>query len=108
MVSMMDSRRRRLALPGLVAVLLWLAAAFCPAQQSQPEIEQYIHASWDSLSRSMSDCKSVVDPKVTTVPVLYLPAGMRTPPAVAAMQRQCHVDVEHLPRKIVHMGDVKV
>ena len=56
----------------------------------------------------MSECKSVVDPKVTTAPILYLPWHMPTPPAVLAMQRQCSVEVEHLPRKIVRMGDVKV
>jgi alpha,alpha-trehalase len=54
----------------------------------------------------MSSCTSVVDPKVTTTPVLYLPAGMAIPPSVAAMQQQCRVEVQHLPRKITHMGDV--
>ena len=28
-------------------------------------IDAYIHQGWDSLSRSMSECKSLVDPKVT-------------------------------------------
>ena len=71
-------------------------------------IISYIEGGWDTLSRSMSECKSVVDSKVTTTPILYLPAGMDTPASVAAMQQQCKVQVEHLPRKIEHMGDVKV
>src|SRR5271165_3449453 len=31
----------------------------------------YIHKSWDELSRSMTDCHSLVDVKVTSNPVLY-------------------------------------
>ena len=72
------------------------------------KIQGYIDSGWDTLSRSMSDCKSLVDTKVTTDPVLYLPAGMSTPAAVAAAQQQCHVSVQHLPRRIAHMGDVRV
>ena len=49
-------------------------------------IRDYIGNSWTTLSRSMSECKSVADIKVqTTAPVLYLPADLPTPPAVAAM-----------------------
>jgi alpha,alpha-trehalase len=68
----------------------------------------YIHNSWDTLSRSMTDCKSLVDPKVTTAPILYLPADLATPASVTAMQKLCNVEVRRLPRKITHMGDVKV
>jgi alpha,alpha-trehalase len=75
---------------------------------SQAKILSYIHNSWDSLSRSMSDCKSLVDSKVTTAPVLYLPAGLATPAPVVAAQKLCNLDVRRLPRKITHMGDVKV
>ena len=56
----------------------------------------------------MSECKSVVDPKVKTAPILYLPWKMPTPPAVVAMQKECSVEIEHLPRAIIRMGDVKV
>jgi alpha,alpha-trehalase len=82
-----------------------------PGRQStaaNTKILAYIDESWNSLSRSMTDCKSLVDPKVTTAPVLYLPAGMATPPAVAAAHQQCDVEIQHLPRKITHIGDVRV
>ena len=82
-------------------------AVLAPSAQVKP-IDQYIQHGWDVLSRSMTECKSVVDLKVTTRPVLYLPYGLPTPPAVSAMQKQCAVQVEHLPRKITQMGDVKV
>jgi alpha,alpha-trehalase len=75
---------------------------------SNAKILSYIHNSWDSLSRSMTDCKSLVDPKVTTAPILYLPAGLPTPVSVTAMQKLCKVEVRRLPRKITHMGEVKV
>ena len=82
-----------------------------PADQNaaaDAKILAYIDSSWDSLSRSMTDCKSLVDPKVTTTPVLYLPADMAIPTAVSSAHRQCGVEVRHLPRKIAHMGDVRV
>jgi alpha,alpha-trehalase len=81
-----------------------------PAQNaaSNAKIVAYIDNSWSTLSRSMTDCKSIVDPKVTTAPILYLPASMESPPAVAAVHQQCNVEVQHLPRKISHIGDVTV
>lgn len=75
---------------------------------SNAKILRYIHNSWDSLSRSMADCKSLVDPKVTTAPILYLPADLATPAPVVAAQKLCNIEIRRLPRKINHMGDVKV
>ena len=91
-----------------IALAACLLGSMACAQTAPVPIEQYIHGAWDTLGRSMSECKSVVDTKVTTAPILYLPAGMATPPAVASMQKECNVQVEHLPRKIARMGDVKV
>lgn len=79
-----------------------------PSAADKAKILAYIRTSWSTLSRSMSSCTSVVDPKVTTPPVLYLPSGMAIPPSVSAMQQQCKVEVRNLPRKISHMGDVTV
>jgi alpha,alpha-trehalase len=56
----------------------------------------------------MADCKSLVDPKVTTRPFLYLPHSMAVPPEVAAVQKQCGVQVRNLPITIHHIGDVRV
>ncbi len=70
-------------------------------------IGDYINHGWDTLSRSMAECKSVVDLKVTTAPILYLPAGFAEPPAVAAMESECHVQVKHLPKTIHKLGDVR-
>jgi len=98
----------------LFMVVILLFAGSANAQSSAPDtsgnakILGYIDSAWNTLSRSMSDCKSIGDTKVSAAPILYLPAGMAIPAAVATMQHECKVDVEHLPRKITHMGDVQV
>jgi len=66
----------------------------------------YIHAAWDTLTRSMTDCHSLVDIKVTNNPILYLPAGMTAPPAVQALTEKCHVKIAALPRHIEKLGDL--
>ena len=83
------------------------AAPTVAAAAPREDIGAYIRNSWDALSRSMTECNSVVDPKVKTVPILYLPYGMATPLQVTSMQAECHVEVRHLPRAIVHLGDVR-
>ncbi len=90
-----------------VLVSLGQAAAQAPDAAQRAPIGEYITHGWDTLARSMAECKSVVDPKVKTVPVLYLPAGLATPASVAAMQQECHVEVRHLPRTIHALGDVR-
>ena len=70
-------------------------------------IDAYIHRGWDSLSRSMSECKTLVDPKVTAPPVLYLPFGAPTPPELLRLGSQCKIQIAHLPHRIEHLGDVK-
>ena len=96
----------------LCSLALLALASLAPASEgqgtpAQPNINDYIANGWDTLSRSMSDCNSVVDPKVTTPPVMYLPAGYATPTAVAALATTCNVQVRHLPRAIHQLGDVR-
>lgn len=93
----------------LTVVLVSLAcagSAQAPSSSDQAKIAHYISESWQNLSRSMSECKSVVDLKVDTAPVLYLPADEPIPPPVAAMHASCGVDIRHLPRVVRHLGDV--
>lgn len=72
------------------------------------KIHAYIRTGWSTLSRSMFSCKSVIDPKVTTAPVLYLPFAATIPADVVGMQKDCKVQVRNLPHSISHMGDVTV
>jgi alpha,alpha-trehalase len=54
----------------------------------------------------MTDCRSVVDPKMKVAPVLYLPAHMAEPAAVQQLSRDCNVRVGHLPVQIHRLGEV--
>ena len=67
----------------------------------------YIHGAWDTLTRSMTDCHSLVDIKVTANPVLYLPAETPAPPEVTALKEKCHLKAMALPRRIEKLGDVR-
>jgi alpha,alpha-trehalase len=94
------------SLAATLVLASFTAAAQTPTAADQARIRAYIGNSWDSLSRSMSECKSLIDIKVKTTPVLYLPADLPTPPAVAAMHAACGVDVRHLPSVIHHIDEV--
>lgn len=72
-----------------------------------PSIDHYISTTWNVLTRSMSDCHSLVDPKVETAPVLYLPKELPMPKSVAALRTKCGVKVERLPVQIRHFGEIK-
>src|SRR5213595_3954576 len=108
--------RHLLALAGrrvfLLPVLCWAfstvqaAAPSVPAGSGLKPILDYISSAWDTLTRSMTDCQSVVDPKIKVAPVLYLPAGMTVPPAVQKLATDCGVHVEHLPIEIHHLGEI--
>jgi alpha,alpha-trehalase len=87
----------------------------CLAQAQQPgtatgdalgPIRQYIHNGWDTLTRSMTRCDSIVDPKVAAPAVLYLPADFPVPDAVTRLQESCKVDVKHLPTVIHRPGEI--
>jgi len=66
----------------------------------------YIHKSWDELSRSMTDCHSLVDVKVTSNPVLYVPAEMAVSEAVNGLTTSCGVKVVKLPKQISKLGEL--
>lgn len=67
---------------------------------------RYIHAAWETLTRSTSDCASLADVKLGTTPVLYLPAEIPAPAELTAVEQKCHVKVMALPRRIEKLGDV--
>lgn len=79
-----------------------------PATGGGPDlgaIRSYIASAWDSLTRSMSDCKSIVDPKVPTPSVLYLPGDSEIPATVRQLEKQCNVQAQRLPMVIHHLGE---
>ncbi len=83
------------------------AQAPAPAAPDPQATLRYVHAAWDSLTRSVTDCQSLTDVKVAAVSVLYLPAGFATPPDVTAAEQRCHMKVAFLPRRIEKLADVR-
>jgi alpha,alpha-trehalase len=86
------------------------AQAVAPARAaSAPGLKpilNYIDSAWDTLTRSMTDCVSVVDPKIKEPPVIYLPAEVAEPPAVHKLAADCSVRIEHLPMEIHRLGEI--
>ncbi len=80
--------------------------AAAPADQGLKPILNYISSAWDTLTRSMTDCASVVDPKIKVAPVLYLPTDFAEPAAVQKLAADCNVRVEHLPIEIHRLGEI--
>jgi len=105
-------KNRRLSLPLIFLLLLLVCPPGALAQeQTKPvaglaSIRQYISAGWDHLTRSMTDCASVVDPKMKVNPVIYLPSGFAAPPTVEKLHAACNVDIEHLPKPIHQLGEI--
>ena len=81
------------------------AATDSPGAGLKP-ILTYISNGWDTLTRSMTECQSVVDSKIKAAPVLYLPAGFAEPPAVQKLAADCNVKVQHLPAEIHQLGEI--
>jgi alpha,alpha-trehalase len=77
-----------------------------PLPEGLTPIRQYIDSAWDSLTRSMSTCKSLVDPKLAGSSVLYLPADYPVPASVSKLKSECNIQVEHLPVVIHHPGEI--
>jgi alpha,alpha-trehalase len=94
---------------------LGFCAIFAPACFAQEagakeaglrQIRSYIAAGWDTLTRSLTDCKVIVDPKLAAASVLYLPADFDAPADVQEMQQRCDVQVKHLQQVIHKLGEV--
>ena len=69
-------------------------------------IREYIAAGWDSLTRSLTECKTVIDTKLATASVFYIPADFEIPPDVQQLEKQCNVQAKHLPTVIHSLGEI--
>jgi alpha,alpha-trehalase len=106
-----NTRRKSSVAAVLVVVLVtWTGKAqpsgAAPAGNALAPIREYIRSGWDTLTRSMTRCDSIVDPKVAAPAVLYLPADFPVPPAVSRLQNDCKVEVKHLPAVIHRPGEL--
>jgi alpha,alpha-trehalase len=101
---------KRQAIAGALVILLTLTTS-SGAQQSQKNTEKglapilsYISEGWDTLSRSLSDCATFTDSKLTTKPQLYLPANFAVPESVKQLESRCNVQVSNLPPSADQLG----
>jgi len=97
--------------PLLLTFLLALTSATISPQQAHKNpgtgldpIRSYISSGWDTLSRSLSDCATFSDSKVTTSPQLYVPAGFPVPETVKQLEARCKIQVKNLPSSAGHLG----
>jgi alpha,alpha-trehalase len=114
----------RRVIAGLV-ILAWLDAALALETNSSARVQnaagaqnsqraelgpilQYISGGWDQLTRSMSDCASFSDAKTAghAAPILYLPAALPAPSAVAQLRERCGLQIKNLPAKILQPGEL--
>jgi alpha,alpha-trehalase len=102
------SRRRFFSSIIFVCVLAQSATLAAPVSNGPglKPILDYISTAWDTLTRSMTNCKSIVDPKIAAAPVLYLPKDMAEPDAVKTLTSNCKVRAESLPVEIHRLGEV--
>ena len=77
------------------------------AQDLQP-ILQYISNGWNTLTRSMTECRTYTDPKTYAKSALYLPADFSAPADLKVAESKCKVQVKPLPSVIHKLGEIDV
>jgi alpha,alpha-trehalase len=69
------------------------------------DVLSYVGNAWATLTRSMDDCKTVVDDrKRQGKAVLYFPADMQIPAIAAELERKCGIETKPLPQVIAKPG----
>jgi alpha,alpha-trehalase len=100
--------------PFLFACLLLALCAFAapalagqaPAKrQGYSDILQYISSAWPALTRTMTSCKTVTDPKAPEKSILYFPADFTVPADERSLAKNCSVKLQMLPKVITKLGD---
>src|SRR6516165_2475236 len=69
-------------------------------------ILDYISSAWDTLTRSMSECSTIVDSKLAGKSILYLPADFPIGEKLHALEVRCNIEVRPLPKVIHQLGEV--
>ncbi len=90
----------------LAVVLVFLASASAAQQQQTSKLADYIDKAWDTLTRSMSDCETIVDKRVPEHSLMYLPADFQETEQIRQLGERCHVAIEHLPQRITAPGQI--
>jgi len=75
-----------------------------PTGEGLKPILNYISTGWDTLTRSMTNCETIVDPKLVEKSVVYIPAHYPMPNSVRELEKRCKVEVRELPAVITGPG----
>jgi alpha,alpha-trehalase len=113
--SMLKAKPKCRRVPASLALLASLVASgsiqarapqtAAPAVATKPILD-YISTAWDTLTRSMGDCSTIVDPKLTGKSILYVPADYPIPASVKNLETKCSVEVKTLPKVIHRLGEI--
>lgn len=104
----------------IVSILAWTSLALSETALARPQhpaaeattnaglqpILEYISNGWDTLTRSMSDCATIVDSKLAAKSILYVPANFEIPASVKGLEAKCGVEVKPLPKVIHKLGEI--
>lgn len=66
----------------------------------------YIANGWDVLTRSLTNCETVVDSRQAEASLLILPAELPLPAVLQELEQNCPVRIERLPRIIEGPGAI--
>ena len=94
----------------LLVLLLFTASASVaqqkPASASTSDLAAYIDKAWDALTRSMTNCETIIDKRVPEHSLLYLPADFQETDAIRELGTRCKIEIEHLPQPITAPGQI--
>jgi alpha,alpha-trehalase len=76
-----------------------------PPEGLKPILD-YISNGWTTLTRSMNDCSTIVDPKLAGKSILYVPADFTITAELHALESRCNIEVRPLPKVIHHLGEI--
>src|SRR5260370_4597420 len=93
-----------LALPGVAPARPQQVAAEATTNAGLQPILEYIAKGWDTLTRSIGDCATIVDSKLTAKSILYVPAKFTISASVRDLQAKCGVEEKPLPKVIHKLG----
>jgi alpha,alpha-trehalase len=115
---MVTSTKKRLSLLASVffvaSTLAYTQTKATPPKQAEAAAErrryepilEYISNGWNVLTRSMEDCSTIVDTKLATKSILYVPADYAVPESVKNLETKCGVEVKALPKVIHRLGEI--
>jgi alpha,alpha-trehalase len=75
-------------------------------QEGLKPILDYISSGWDTLTRSMDNCSTIVDPKFATKSILYVPADFPISDKLHGLEKRCNIEVKALPKVIHKLGEI--